>query len=371
MKNELHKIWALRLAKEYENICFQYRVKLKMPLIVVENLKNSWGLWDALGRKISISYELILNHSWENVICVLKHEMAHQITQEIFQSQDNHGPDFLKSCERIGLPKSFCKASISLQESFAHWKDENHEQEDVAILRKIEKLLNLAQSANENEAVLAMENVQNLYEKYHIKKILEQSHQDYFSLVFNLKKRKVPSSYSLISYILQQHFFVKSIFSELYDPFLDEVHKTIEVFGSRHNVLMAEYVFHFLRDRIDLLWKQYQKSKKLPVRYKMSYQQGILEGFLKKLDALKEAKQNRQSQSVSSHSSHMPVCAQWIKQDEINLDAFVQKKYPRLSQRGNSSRVYSDHFDKGIQAGHQLNLNKPVHSKSSDQKLLR
>ena len=210
IRNDLNKRWVLQLDKEYENICFQYKVRLKKPLIIIENLQKSWGLWDSSMRQILISYDLILNYSWETVINILKHEMAHQIVCDILKSNDLHGDDFLKSCNMIGLSKSFCKASISLDEKIIHWKDNAPGQEEVSILRKIEKLLSLAQSANENEALLAMENVQNLYAKYHIKKISDEKNQEYFSLIVNFKKKKIPAPHSLASYILQQHFFVKT-----------------------------------------------------------------------------------------------------------------------------------------------------------------
>lgn len=360
IKSDLNRRWVLQLDKEYENICFQYKIKLKKPLIAIEKLEKSWGLWDSAARSIVISYDLIVNHSWETVVNILKHEMAHQIVFDILKSNDLHGDDFLKSCDRIGLSKSFCKASISLDDKITHWKEDVPGQEEVSILRKIEKLLSLAQSANENEALLAMENVQNLYAKYHIKKISDEENQEYFSLILNFKKKKIPASHSLASYILQQHFFVKTIFSELYDPFLDEIHKTVEIFGNRQNVLMAEYVFHFLIERIELLWKHYQKAKKLTVKYKKSYQQGILEGFLKKLDAMNAVREiNEPTDSKAL-----------IKQDDARLDQFIRTKYPRLSHRGSSSKVYSDHFEKGVQAGSSLNLNKPIHTSSREQRLL-
>ena len=44
-------------------------------------------------------------------------------------------------------------------------------QEDEKLLRRAEKLLALAESDNENEALVAMERVQELYTKHNLKKI--------------------------------------------------------------------------------------------------------------------------------------------------------------------------------------------------------
>lgn len=362
LKNDLHKRWVLQLHKEYENICFQHKIRLKKPLLAVDSLKNTWGVWDAHARLISISEQLILNHNWETVIGILKHEMAHQIVCDIFNSNDAHGDLFLKACKMIAVPSLFCKASVSLEDSLVAGKEENYERDDEAVLRKIEKLLSLAQSANEHEALLAMEKVQEMYEKYHIQKILENEKSEYFSLVFNFKKKKIPATHSLASHILQQHFFVKAIFSELYDSALDETHKIIEVFGTRYNVLMAEYVFLFLIERIELLWKDYQKEHSLGARYKISYQQGVLEGFLKKLDVLKKTRARERPQDCDQNML--------IKVDDARLDDFVCQKFPRLSKRGGGTRVYSDHFEKGVQAGGKIHLNRPIQKYSQERKLL-
>jgi len=344
--------WLLQIHKEYENICFQYRLKLKKPLIVIESKQGKWGSWDPLLRRLSLSVELISNRSWEFVLGILKHEMAHQIVSDVFLSCDSHGSDFLKACQMIAVPQEFSRAHIATDTEIVHWKHLPNDQQEDAVLRKIEKLLNLAQSANEHESLLAMANVKKLYEKHHLQKILFWQNQTYFSLVLNFKKKKLPATYSLICCILQNHFFVKVVFSDQYDAQTDESYKTIELFGSKQNLLLSEYVFSFLETRIQSLWENYKKEKNIGVKYKFSYQHGVLDGFLKKLDAL-------QWKSCTVAQSQALVV---IAQEDKRLQEFVDQIHPRLSRKGGSSRVYSDHFEQGIQEGKKINLNKPIHS---------
>lgn len=357
--NQLKQKWVLQLHHEYESICYQYGLKLKKPIIILENGGKNWGHWDKERKSILLSEELIIKYSWDIVLQVLKHEMAHQVVSDVFRVEEGHGNYFKQACKMLGLDDAFCKASISMEEQFVHWKQQKTESEEESLLNKIQKLLNLAQSSNEHEAALAMEKVQELYEKYNIQKIKMGQNNNYFSLTLNFKKKRIPITHSVASYILQQHFFVRVIHSSLYDPLEDANHKTIEIMGTRQNVLMAEYVFHFLIERLELLWQNYSKQKKLSVKYKLSFQRGILEGFLKKLDASKEIR-------TQSNLKNDPELKALIRLNDVQLQDYMRSKFPRISSASRSSSgVYSEHYNEGVEEGKKINLNKPIHSKGS------
>jgi hypothetical protein len=355
----------VQLYKEYDNICFQYNINLKKPLIILNELKSSWGNWDSIGKIITLSFQLIQDYSWDVVLGVLKHEMAHQIVSDVFFTKDFHGVCFQKACELIGVPKEFCKASLDIDKKLSNWKNNEFHDDDMAILRKLEKLLNLAQSANEHEALLAMEKVQELYSKYNIKHILDGEQSEFFSLIINFKKKKAPSTFIYIASLLQAHYFVNVVFSEIYDPMSDESHKVIEIIGTRHNVLMAEYVFHFLKERIDSLWTNYQKEKSVLGRYKLSYQKGILVGFQSKLDFIQNEKIKNNTQN--HYSDRKVDINNLIKLENAKLNEFTKKMYPRLSKKDSSSnKLYTEYYDEGKNEGKKIILSKPV-SKSKNQ----
>lgn len=364
VKNNLKRRWIIQLANEFDSICYQYRLVLSKPIFLVEDLKSTWGNWDPYRKSITISADLILHYPWYVVLNVLKHEMAHLIVHEEFRLADEHGAAFLRACQMLGLEKQYCSASLKIEHELKLGKQAMPESEEGALFRKVEKLLSLASSANEHEALLAMEKVQEIYEKYNLKKIKEGERDDCHSLLIHFKKKRLPLTYSLASCILQEHFFVHVIFSDVYDPFDDCSYKALEIMGRNQNVLMAEYVFHFLLQNVHSLWSDYQQQKKLSVRYKLSYQHGVLEGFLNQLNVLKKARMRNEKQEWID-SSQMLICL-----DDPVLEAYVRKKYPRTSTRSGSRRVFNEHFSEGKADGKRIHLNKPIHTHSSEKKLL-
>ena len=367
--NDMRYRIIVQLYKEYDNICFQYKINLKKPLIILNDLKSAWGNWDPLGKIITLSYHLIEDYTWDVVLGILKHEMAHQIATDVFFSNDIHGQSFQKACELIGVPKEYCRASLNMEKKLSNWKNNEYPDDDIAILRKLEKLLSLAQSANEHEALLAMEKVQELYSKYNIKRIQEGVQPEFFSLIINFKKKNAPSTYIHIASLLQGHYFVNVVFSEIYDPLCDESHKIIEILGTRHNVLMAEYVFYFLKERIDSLWTNYQKEKLVTGRYKLSYQKGLLVGFQSKLDKIqKEKMKNDLKSQIKVSETDINYL---IKLENDKLNDFTKRMFPRLSKKDSSSnRVYTEHYDEGKNEGKKIILCKPVSTSRSQNKLL-
>ena len=366
--NEIRYKNMIQLYIEFDRICFQYKINLKKPLIVIDDLKSSWGHWDPIRKIITLSSQLVKDYSWDIVIGILKHEIAHLIVTEVFFASDIHGESFKKACDLIGVPKEYCKANLSLENKLIHWKQEENQNDDITILRKVEKLLSLAQSANEHEALLAMEKVQDLYAKYNIKRLQEGTESQFYSLVINFKKKTTPSTFLHIASLIQGHYFVNVIFSELYDPLCDESHKTIEILGTRHNVLMAEFVFYFLKERIDTLWVNYQKEKFIQGRYKLSYQKGILVGFQSKLNNIKK---EREKNIINNNMKEVESIHSLIKIEDTKLNEFTKKMFPRLCKKdSSSSRVYSEHYDEGKTEGKKITLNKPMSTSKKQNEFL-
>lgn len=366
IQHELNTRIILQLYKEYDHICEQYKLNLKKPLIILNNLNSSWGTWDPIVKTIALSHNLIREYSWDVVLCVLKHEIAHQIVSDLFSLNDNHGHFFQKACELINVPKEYRNASLKIDTKLSQWRNNISYDDDSSISRKLEKLLSLAQSANENEALLAMKKVQELYEKYNINRIHSGIEPEFFSLIINFKKKNVPSTYIHIASLIQSHYFVNVVFSELYDPLCDESYKTIEILGTRHNIIMAEYIFYFLKERMESIWSSYQNDKKISNKYKLSFQKGLLVGFRKKLDLIK--KEKIQKESVAKFVDNQLINHQLIKIEDLKLNEFTKKMFPNISKINSSSQqVYSEHYNQGQNEGKKIILNKPV-SKSENKR---
>ena len=171
MKNttveQFASLWARQLHCEFNDICWKYSVKLLSPIFEISQSERQLGSWQVDTRTIKISSHLIINHSWAITINVLKHEMAHQICSELFNSVETaHGKVFQKACDLIGLPKEFRSASGDLPEDTGLAVSATFPtMEGRRFIDRVGKLFALAGSANENESAVAMQKANELIEK--------------------------------------------------------------------------------------------------------------------------------------------------------------------------------------------------------------
>ena len=63
------------------------------------------GFWHPSRRVISISLDLLLGDSWDQVVDVLRHEVAHAYTREVLgaQGEPRHGPTFRHACQLLRI----------------------------------------------------------------------------------------------------------------------------------------------------------------------------------------------------------------------------------------------------------------------------
>lgn len=355
----------IQLYKEHDYICYLYRLKLKSPIIVLEDLSSEWGSWNPTFKVIRLSKNLIKDYPWDVVIQVLKHEIAHQIVTELYHADDQHGELFQQACELLAIKPRFRKAVLKLQDLTSAQEYSNFTTEDQVMLRKVEKLLSLAQSGNEHEAQLAMEKVQEIYQKFNISNLTQKNPKDFQSIIIYFKKKNIPSTYQGICALIQNHFFVNIIFGDTYDYLNNEIYKQIEIIGRTSNVKMAEYVFYFLKDQIEKLWFDYQRKNKVPVKFKLSYQKGIIEGFETKLSQQKQKLESENAVTIAKNGeiNNLPAL---LNAEVRQLDSFTKSLYPRISCKSTTaSTVYSEFYSEGKSAGKQIVLHKPLTEKKA------
>ena len=344
----------LELNQEYSRICRDRKLSLRPVAIRLFDSQTLWGQFDGMARTISLSRKLIQNYSWQQVMGVFKHEIAHQFVFESSPSDHNekpHGELFQKACLRLGVPSQFSKARVGFQDASLDWKSEQNELFEDRMLDKVKKLLALAQSTNEHEAGAAMRKVQELYAQYNLDRAQLSDRNQYVHLVIaEGKKRKNAWEQRIIS-ILIEHFFVEIIIVQNFNAKTSQAEQAFEIIGTRENVLMAEYVYYFLLGQIEYLL---QKSNAKTRTQKASFRLGILEGFSDKLRVPPKAAEVRDTviQKALVQFKNDPFMAQYLK--EI---------YPRLSFRKNSSRmVDTEAFTAGKSQGRNLVLHKPIES---------
>ncbi len=366
IKQDLTRAWTEQLYREYEHICSYFRVSLATPVIAVEALTASWGQWTRMTRRLTLSRRLIEGYSWDIVIEILKHEMAHQVADELLGGGGlPHGRAFQQGCDMLGVADWARAASGELPEQIPSWRERALGDEEERLLKRAEKLLALAGSTNEHEAALAMARVRQLYAQYNLESVKARRQSTHVYCVMSRKQKKISAEESMIFSVLTEHFFVRAIFLDHYDQHDLCTYKAVELLGTRENVLMAEYVYHFLRHQLDSLWGAYRKANAVAAKVRRSYMIGVLSGFSSKLRKSADTTPNQAAGFTAAETTAL------VKIADQALDEFVGDRYPRLSTR-RTSGVRGDRstYDAGVRAGRDLNLHKGVTQRSGNKGLL-
>ncbi len=363
------------LYNEYARRNMQRRLKLRPCLIQIQETTQYWGAWNSRTRHIVIAQNLITDYEWHDVVGVLIHEMAHQYADEVLHGSElPHGDTFQKACHRVGVPFYYSKAKVHLQQHSLDWRQTQPSSEEEKRLEKIRKLLNLASSSNENEASLAMNRVREIYARYQIEKSSTVSDEFYHAFIKTNRKRLHTYEQKIMS-ILVNHYMVEVIVGFAFCPQKQTHLRTIELIGRKENVLMAEYVFDFLKNyslsklaskreqalanpskREQALANPSKREQKhrFPASLAKSYQLGLLTGFDEKLTDQVEFEENREiKQSLA------------VFRKDPQIKGYVAKVHPRLVSVASQARLKNrEFFDTGRREGQTLTINRPIENKS-------
>jgi len=361
---QLASLWAKQLHAEFDDICWQYSIKLLPPVFEISHSRKQVGGWQAETRTIKISSFLIRKYSWAVTINVLKHEIAHQICSEIYESAKvAHGDDFKRACTLLGLPEEYWRAGGDLSENIdLEGMGLKPASKGRRFVDRVEKLLALAESANEHEAALAMQKANELIEKYNILQLEAPLEVRYTYAIINKKKKRLESYQRQICKILQEFFHVRIVTSYLYDPLINQTHKTIELLGSQENVSIAEYGYYFLENQLAALWADNKHKYRGRARTeKNSYYLGLLNGFYNKLHVQKEMSKKAGRGKVSVDSGTQYSGYSLLVADDRRLNDYVDRRFPRLRKQSRGGiKIYMSTYDEGLAAGKTITLHKGV-----------
>lgn len=353
-------IWLNQLLVEYQEICWSYDLELTPPLFEISDCKREVGSYHSSTGTLRLSRYLIAESPWSVTLQVLKHEMAHQLCAELFDSREKgHGPDFQRACRILGVEPEFCRAQSSLPELQKELKRGSGLSEvGRRFISKVEKLFALAGSPNENEATLAMQKANELIEKYNLSFLEAGEKRDFGYTVINRKRKRIESYQRHICRILQDFFFVRVVMSSMYDPMTDQSHKIIELLGTRENVTIGEYCYFFLENKLVSLWSHNRHKFKGNSRTeKNSYFLGLLSGFYHKLEQQKD-KVIEKNTTATAENKALVVA-------ERELDGYVSSRFPRLQKVSRrTAKVYSNTYNDGVETGKTITLAKGVAAES-------
>lgn len=364
--SRLHQAWAAQLYREYDNLLYHYRLRVAPATVRLEPIGRRWGLWDPRLRTITINPALIEQYPWDVVIEVLKHEVAHQITHEQFHRVEAHGPHFLQACRMLGMASWAMRSSGDLPDKIPMWRDRALSQHEERLLKKVEKLLSLATSSNEHEALLAMQRVREIYAKYNLESVRDSQDTTHAYLLINRKRKRIEASECMIFTILVEHFFVRAVYGSLFDSQDLCEYRTVELLGTQENVVMAEYVYHFLWSTVHSLWGTYRAHSGKAAGAKRSYMLGALTGFRDKLKRDKPVAVAARSAGLSKDT-----CDALVATAAQRMDAYVTERHPRLVSRSwGTGRADSSSFNAGVRDGELITLNKGLATHQGNRGLL-
>ncbi len=342
-----------KLYERYDSLLKDYGIKLRPVLIEIVDVDTYWGLWDASTRTIRFAKKLLQEYSWFYVVQILGHEMAHQMVDECYGGlggEGAHGPKFQRACEELRVWGPFRRACVDFQSTSLEVEVEE-DSESAKLLDKVKKLLALATSKNEHEALLAMNKVRELYAKYHLEHQAKQP--GFYHHWILLKKNRVERYESRIFSLLIEHFFVKVIYTSYWDFDASHWYQAVELIGTRENVLMADYVYHFLTHQLEYWLKD--AVERSPVAFsrvaRKSFRLGLLAGFSEKLQV---------SEQVSGAQGVLGK-AMVLFQKDIALENYMNRVYPFLRSRAsNTMMIDRTAFATGKEVGKTIVLKRAV-----------
>ncbi len=268
-----------------------YRRRMRKPLFRIKEMRTRLGRWSPRTREICFSRDLVMNYSWDTVVDVLRHEMAHQLAGEVLGARNEppHGPSFRRACDMLRIST---RASGDF-EPLHEWVAREHLRQEDRILLRVRKLMALAQSQNQNEAEAAMIKAHELIAKYNIDLMRSSARRDFVSVHVGTPALRHFREVYVLANLIQDFYFVEGIWIPAFVKEKGRMGRVLEISGTAQNIRMASYVYDFVRHFIDRQWRTYKKEKrekKLNRYRKTDFAIGILDGFRAKLEAEAEKK---------------------------------------------------------------------------------
>ena len=320
---------------------------LHPPVFSFTDTQMQLGSWSQATRTLSLSTHLVLNHSETEILDVLCHEMAHQYTEEVLSTsmsnQKPHGDAFRYACQRLNI------------EHHARYRLES---EPEPLLKRIQKLLALAESDNLHEAELAMTKARTLMDKYELE--LGTQPQKYCYSFLGMPRARRSLVEQLIASLLSRHFSVEVVWIPSHLLITQKKVWLLELVGTKTNLEIAEYVYSFLKRELEYLWTahRYQHPNLKGIAPKRDFQCGVLQGFIKKLD-------QAHSKTLSENGTKLIL----LKKEQ--LERFFHERHPRLKASRRLTYRPSASYHAGYQQGQDLEIHKGVKNGKSEASLQR
>jgi hypothetical protein len=311
--------------------------KLKTPTFALTSTQTYYGRWVPSSRTLELDRRLLTAYSWGVLVEVLKHEMAHQFVDEVLKNPDGrpHGEVFREVCAERGIDA----AAQGLPEG------SRTADADSRVLERIAKLLALAESPNLNEAQAAMTAARRLMLKYNVERASAPGAGRYTFRHFGVPTGRRSQAERVLAIILGEYFFVEVIWVPVWRAREGKRGNVLEVCGSLENLEIAGYVYDFLTQTAERLWRDHKKREGITrVTERQCYLYGVMSGFRDKLE--KETALAKKEGLV------------WV--GDADLSRYYRARHPYTRTTHVSSSADAGAYQAGHAAGQKIVLHRGV-----------
>jgi hypothetical protein len=314
-----------------------FRRRMRPPVLALSDVGSRLGQWNSTTRTLSVDRTLVFEKPWSVVREVLKHEVAHQFVDEVLKVHDQaaHGPAFDEVCRNFGIDaRATGMPATPAGDSGGS-----------PVLRRIARLLALAESPNRHEAESAMKAAQRLMLKHNIDAKITAAGEGYAFVHLGIPRQRVEAAEHVLAGILAQHFFVEAIWVPSYLATEGRTGRVLELCGTLSNLEVASYVYTFMLDTGERLWREHKVRHGIASdKERRRFLVGVMSGFAEKLKA--GVQESRREGLI------------WV--GDPGLTAFLHQRYPRRSGRSGIGVRQTEAYQHGREAGRNIVLHKPV-----------
>lgn len=327
-----------------------------LSFVVFEHPKQL-GFFNASMMQIGLNKRLMFEAKDHVIKNVIRHELAHYYLY-ISKGQLDHSREFRQVCKDFGWGEDVYSSQEIIQKANDRLEGDLKQE---SLMNKVKKLIKLGESSNEHEAQLALSKANQLILKYQLDKedLEDRSELEETETIYSLKvlffKKTLGKERTI--YSILKTFFVYPVFNH------GKGSASLEVYGQKHHVEIAQYVATFLNEELERLWDAAKKkSENLSgIRHKNSFFAGIEEGYMKTLKEINTIDFHKDLSQNFSHLSH---------ENQVEVLNFQKKLQIRISQvvpglrsvwtpaRTPSQKAYK----MGQKAGEKLKIHQGVES---------
>jgi hypothetical protein len=204
-----------------------------------------------------------------------------------------------------------------------------------------------------------MQRAQELLAKHHFASLRVRQGRDMTYTILRLKRKKIWAYEQMIMSLLVQHFFVYVVSFNEFAPEHCTEYKALDIMGAPENVALAEYVFHFLQRAAEELWAEHVKAH--PRAHKPSFQNGVIQGFDKKLQETRIETKVAQEKGIAAQD----VTALVATGRALIENTIGRQRWPKTSRRGGGSGRFDQRsFRAGEAQGQKIVLHKGISASS-------